>query len=262
MLRRGVYSVGHERLSMRGHWMAAVLSCGEDALLSYLSAAALWGLVRPRSPIEVSSKHWRKGRGLVVHSGRIHAEDRAVVDAIPVTSLAHTLLDLVEVVDGRRYEHVWEEADRRGLLELRAMERICARSNGRRGLARIRVLIEAAREPVRTRSPLEDRFAIFCREQLFPSPVFNVTVLDHEVDVLWPRERLIVELDGFEFHSHRAAFEDDRMRDAAFQVAGYRVLHLTYQRLEKEPSEIASEIRHLLNLGQGLAADSIAFWRN
>ena len=71
-------------------------------------------------------------------------------------------------------------------------------------------------------------------------------MLDHEVDVLWPAQKLIVELDGFACHGHRAAFERDRARDAAMQVAGYRVLHYTHRRLESEPGEIAREIRHFL----------------
>jgi very-short-patch-repair endonuclease len=83
-----------------------------------------------------------------------------------------------------------------------------------------------------------------------PAPAFNCVVLDREVDAFWPRERLIVEMDGFAFHGHRAAFERDRVRDAALQVAGYRVLHLTWLRLEKEPTQIAGEIRSLLKRGR------------
>jgi uncharacterized protein DUF559/putative AbiEi antitoxin of type IV toxin-antitoxin system len=250
LLYRGVYALGHEKLSMRSRWMAAVLACGSGAMLSHGSAAALWGLVRPRGRIEIVAPSYRQSRGLLVRESRIHPEDRAEIDAIPVCSVARVLLDLAGIWDGERVGRVWEEADRLGVLELRAMEQACERAQGRKGSGRIRQLIVAAREPVRTRSHLEDRFAVFCREWGLPAPVFNCLVLDREVDALWPRERLIVEMDGFAFHGHRAAFERDRARDAAFQVAGYRVLHLTQPRLEKEPTEIAGEIRDLLELGR------------
>lgn len=262
VLHRGVYALGVHRIGLRGRWMAAVLACGDDAVLSHRSAAALWGLTRSGSgPIDVSAGVSRRKRGIVVHQGRIDAADRTAVDSVPVTSVARTLFDLAEVVDQRGLERAWEEADRLHLLKLKEVERVLARGRGRHALKPIRALMESALEPARTRSPLEDRFAVFCREQGLPVPAFNSLVLDREVDALWPRERLIVEMDGFAFHSHRAAFERDRARDAALQVAGYRVLHLTWLRLEKEPVEIAGEIRGLLELG-GLDPNSMVFRRS
>jgi len=97
-----------------------------------------------------------------------------------------------------------------------------------------------------TRSDLEERFALFCREHDIVPTATNVKVLGHEVDAFWPRERLIVELDGYAFHRHRAAFQSDRAKDAARQVAGYRSIRITDWRLEREPGAIAAEIRALL----------------
>jgi very-short-patch-repair endonuclease len=251
-LHRGVYAVGHERLSTRSRWLAAVLTCGEHAVLSHRSAAALWGLARVhRGPIEVSSRRRRQGPGLRVRERRIGREDRAVRDSIPVTSVARTLIDLVGILDDRRFERTWEEADRLGLLELRTLEQSWSRARGRPGAGRIHDLIVAARDPVRTRSPLEDRFAVFCREQRFPRPSFNVLVLGHEVDALWPRQKLAVELDSFEFHGHRAAFERDRSRDMELQVAGYRVIRVTHRRLDGDSLTLAHEIRALLRRSLG-----------
>jgi hypothetical protein len=164
-----------------------------------------------------------------------------------VTTPARTLLDLAEVVDEWRLERAFEEADRLRLLKAGALEEVCARSHGRRALRPIRRLIDAAREPLLTRSPLEERFVDFCRRQRLPPPVTNASILGFEVDVLWPAERLIVELDGFAFHHHRAAFERDRARDARLQAAGYRVIRLTHRRLESEPASVATEIRRLLH---------------
>jgi very-short-patch-repair endonuclease len=248
-VHRGVYAVGHARLSMRGHWLAAVLACGEGAVLSHRSAAALWGLIRPRGPIDVTSRHgWASRKEIELHEGRLHPEERGIKDGIPVTSVARTLFDLAEVLDERRLERTFEEADRLGLLEIRALERVCGRGHGRHSLSPIRRLIASPATPASGCSPLENRFAEFCREHLrdMPAPVTNVSILDHEVDAYWPQRHLVVEMDSWEFHHHRAAFEHDRARDAAMQAAGYRVIRLTHRRLHDEPAAVASQLRALL----------------
>jgi very-short-patch-repair endonuclease len=181
-----------------------------------------------------------------IHRGRLHPEDRTVRAGIPVTTVARTLFDLAEFVDLNRLESAWEEADRLNLLRLSAVEGVCERGYGRRALRPIRGLLAEARASTITRSPLEDEFAAFCRTHRLPTPVFNTTVLGYEVDVLWPHQRLIVELDGFAFHRHHAAFQRDRARDAALQVAGYRAIRLTHHRLHNEATTVLQELRALL----------------
>jgi len=252
IVHRGVYASGHAKLSLRGGWMAAVLAYGEGALLSHRSAAALWGLMRPRGSADVTAGHGtgRHGRrGIAVHVARLGEADRAVVEGIPATTVARTLFDLAEAVDEVRLERALEEADRLGLLELRQLREVCDRSPGRRALRPVRRLIDAAREPERVRSPLEQRFADFCRACGLPPPVTNVEILGSEVDAFWPAQRVIVEVDGFGFHRHRAAFERDRARDAARQAAGYRVVRLTHRRLQREAGVVAGELRRLLPVG-------------
>jgi predicted transcriptional regulator of viral defense system len=247
LLHREIYALELGRVSLRGQWLAAVLACGEGAILSHRSAAALWGLTRAQpGVVEVSATAGRSRPGITVHEGGIHNADRAVVDRIPVTSLVRTLFDCAEVADARQLERMFEEADRLGLLEIPRLEEVCARGRGRRALRPIRRLIEEAREPVWTRSDLEERFAIFCREQGFPPNETNVEILGHEVDAFWPRERVIVELDGYAFHRHRTAFENDRAKDTARQVAGYKAIRVTDRRLRREPDVLAGEIRSLL----------------
>ena len=246
-LHRGVYSLGDPKPSVRGRWLAAVLACGQGAVLSHRSAASLWRLARQgNGPVEVTAAAGRRRLGIALHECGLHEADRAVVDSIPVTSVARTLFDLAEEVDEQGLARAFEEADRLRLLEMRALEDVCARCRGRRALRPVQRLIEEAREPGWTRSDLEERFAIFCREhELLPTDT-NVELLGHEVDALWIGERLVVELDGFAYHRHRAAFENDRAKDAAMQAAGYRVVRITDRRLEREPSAIAEELRRLL----------------
>ncbi len=137
---------------------------------------------------------------------------------------------------------------------MRALESICERGRGRHGLRKIRPLIAAAQAPDTTNSPLEDRFIIFCREHNLPQPLANVVIEGKEVDAFWPAKRLMVELDSWTFHHHRAAFERDRARDAALQAAGYRVVRLTSRRMEQEGRAVAEELRRILNATSGGSA--------
>lgn len=250
-LHREVFALGHPRISETGRRWAAVLAYGDEALLSHRSAAALWGLARQRSAvIDVTATIGRQGihrrAGIFIHRGRLNGEDRTERGGMAVTTVARTLFDLAEFVDLKRLESAWEEADRLKLLELRAIERVCERGYGRRALRPIRRLLTEARAPIVTRSPLEDRFAAFCHEHRLPMPAFNTTVLGFEIDAIWPRRRLALELDSWEFHHHRAAFERDRARDTALQAAGYRVLRVTDRRLKSDAVALASELRQLL----------------
>jgi very-short-patch-repair endonuclease/predicted transcriptional regulator of viral defense system len=250
VLHRGVYAMGHVPLSIRGRWLAAVLACGDRAVLSHRSAACLWGLARPRrGPIDVTNPRGSHGpAGIRLHRSKLTEDEWTVEARVPITSVARTLLDLAEVLDEDGLRRAFEEADRLKLLRMPELERVCVRAGRRKGLPALRRLIDAARDPVMTRSPLEDRFAEFYREHLadLPAPMTNVSILDHEVDAYWPSHRLVVEMDSWEYHHHRAAFERDRKRDAAMQAAGYRVIRLTYGRMEAEPGEVASELRRIL----------------
>lgn len=248
-LHRGVYAWGRRRVNQRGEWLAAVLAYGDGAALSHLSAAALWGLVGNRSPIDVTSPHGRPGRkGIRLHKGRLHPDERTRRDGIPVTTVARTLLDLAETIDEERLTRIFEEADRLNLLRLAELERVCDRAAGRRGVGTCRRLMASLTATPRTRSPLEQRFVEFCDHHRLPRPVFNTEVLGHEVDALWPDRKVAVELDSWEFHRHRAAFEDDRERDVELQVAGYRTIRVTDRRMKRDATALAAQLRNLLGL--------------
>ena len=231
--------------------MAAVLACGPEALLSHRSAAALWELLpssSPRAHVTVAARGRARRPGIVLHQVRhLHPDDRAIVDDIPVTSVPRTLLDVAGVETPRRLERAYEEADRRRLLDTRAVAALCERSAGRRGLKSLRALLAERRDPPPdTRSLLERRFLEFCRDHDLPEPAFNVAVAGYEVDAAWPPTPLVVELDSYRFHRGRTVFEEDRARDAALQLADYRVLRVTDRRLKEEPGALAATIRRLL----------------
>jgi very-short-patch-repair endonuclease len=179
----------------------------------------------------------------VVHEG--HQDDRAVVEGIPVTTVARTLLDLAEVAPAR-IERALEAAERMGFFDLRKVEALMDRNPGRRGSRILGAALDTYRDPSLTRSELERRFLRLCRRAGLPAPATNIWIAGQEVDAVWCDKRLVVELDSHEFHRTRAAFERDRVRDGDLQLAGYRVLRVTHRRLRDEPNVIVSMVRSLL----------------
>ena len=165
-----------------------------------------------------------------------------------MTSVARTLLDLAELVPVRALRHAFEEAERLRLADVRAIEAVVARGWGRRGVGALAALLDEARtRPLPdTRSELERRFLDVIGSAGLPPPATNVLVEGFLVDAVWPRQRLVVELDGRRYHETRAAFERDRIRDAGLQVAGFRVLRVTWKRLHGDPQIVAATIRALL----------------
>jgi len=122
------------------------------------------------------------------------------------------------------------------------------RGHGRRGLAQLRILLDNYRGPPPfTRSELERLFLDLCHDGGLPRPRTNVLVEGYEVDAVWLDQRLIVELDSHGYHGTRAAFEDDRERDAILQLAGYRVIRITHRRMEAAPGEVVQLLRALLS---------------
>jgi very-short-patch-repair endonuclease len=182
---------------------------------------------------------------VTVHRVRaLHPDDLAERDGIPVTSVARTLLDNAEVLPRRQVVRMIEQAERMGIFDLRAVERMIERSRGRHGVKPLRPAIAAVEgEPPRVNSDWERDFLDFCEEHGLSKPELNSRVKGYEVDALWRDQKLIVELDSYSFHRHRAAFEDDRRKDGTLQLAGYIVLRITWRRVESEPEEVARLLR-------------------
>jgi len=246
-----VFGVGHMRIPQRGYWWAAVLAYGPGAVLSHHSAATLWELRRsPMRPVHVTAGRGRQGvrrrEGIWIHRCKLRPEETTKHEGIPVTIVSRTLFDFAEVAPYGELKKTAEAADRRNLLRLRELESICERGRGRRALRSVRRLLVELGAPAEGRSPLEIRFAEFLRKYDIPYPAQNVLVLGWEVDALWPEAKLVVELDSWEYHGDRAAFERDRARDPELMLAGYRTVRITHRRLDNEAPKLAAQIRALL----------------
>jgi very-short-patch-repair endonuclease len=226
---------------------------GPEAFLSHRSAAALWGLAGDRPKIDVNAPRGRQERpgrtsGIKVHRCQFDPAEVTTRDGIPVSTVARTLFDLAERSPPHELKNAWDEASRLRILQVPRVAAVYERNRGRRrARARIQPFLLAEQRYVEdTASPLEDRFAEFVVAQRLPPPQTNVLVDGDEVDALWPAARLIVELDSWEFHSHRAAFEKDRDRDTEHLLAGYRTIRVTHRKLSEAPDRLAAQIRALL----------------
>jgi very-short-patch-repair endonuclease len=252
-LHQGVYAVGHRKLAWRGVLIAAVLACGPEAVLSHRSAARLWG-IRPDNrrdvDVTVPSRGAHRRKGIQPHSVRtLDPRDTTTIDGIPVTTLPRTLLDLAEVVPKDHLIKAITQAEIKGIIDLRALEAQMARSPGRRGHKPLRAILSDAVIEPHTRQELEHRFLQLIHEAKLPRPLINTLVEGYQVDAVWPHAKIIVELDSWEFHRHRNAFEGDRERDFVLTLAKYRVVRITWRQLTRHPETVIQRLRDLLWTG-------------
>jgi very-short-patch-repair endonuclease len=251
---RGVYAVGHTKLTARGQWMAAVLACGKDAVLSHTDAAALHGLLRPPSgAIHLTAPTRHHIDGIRCHRAEdLDPRDVTEIDGIALTSLERTLLDIAGEPE---CDAAFKQAQHQDRLNLRRLHALVARHPGHRGVVALRgALADLTDEPGWTQSELERRFIRLTRAHHLPLPLTNQYVEGELVDAHWPDHRLIVEVDGWRTHKTRQAFEADRARDAKLAAAGYRVMRFTSRRLRDAPEGVADEIRRSLSAPRGRAA--------
>jgi hypothetical protein len=252
-LHRGVYAVGHARLTFRGTLWAAVLACGgvDAAVLSHRTAATVWDLSPPPGRLDVTSlRRSTSTRRLRVHRGDTLDPLNDVVrqpDGLPVTTVARTLADLAQVLTPHQLQRACHRAEVLRTLDAHAVEHQLDRLPGRRSRSLRQALATlAVADPDITRSALEERFLALIAKSGLPRPEVNATVAGHEVDFLWRRARLIAETDGAAAHLTPSAFEEDRRRDAALLLAGYRVVRFTWRQITKDPSSIAETLSALL----------------
>ncbi|HEX6695247.1 MAG TPA: type IV toxin-antitoxin system AbiEi family antitoxin domain-containing protein [Solirubrobacteraceae bacterium] len=243
---RGVYAIGGAALPREGRNLAAVLACGEGAVLSHVSAAVRWGLLTydPPRPHVTAPASRTKVPGIRLHRTRsLDARETTTHRGIPITALARTLVDLAASSPKNHLDHAIGQALRNELYDHAAIERVLDGRPGTRALRRA-----TAEDPAFTRSELERRFRALCRRAGLPRPHSNVEVADadfhpHEVDFFFPDHRLIVEVDGWHDHGTRIAFERDRAKDAALVAAGYIVLRFTKRQIAYDPDTVADRVR-------------------
>jgi predicted transcriptional regulator of viral defense system len=246
-IHRGVYAVGHRRLTREGHLMAAVLANGEGAVLNDRSAAAHWGIQRYEGRITVNADgkpRARKNTPFVARSWTLEPDEKTTHEGIPITTVARTILDLAATQPPPKLEKAIREAEFLRLFDLDELLHLIERHPKRKGIAKLRAIVVLAAEARnRTRSDLEDRFLELLAKEGLPMPEINKRIelpsATIEADMVWPDRQLIVELDGWQAHGTQSAFESDRSRDLALAPTDWRPIRITWRMLaDGMPSDL------------------------
>ncbi len=249
---RNVFAVGHTALGPRAPETAALLSVGENCVLSHASAVAVWKLLdirEDRVELTVAGRNVRQRPGVRVYRvAELDSRDVRLRDGLPVTSPARTLIDFAgqRETDNDAIARALSEARVQRLVTDRELVAAMARCRTRGGVARLRAVLDRHDERIHSRHAAERRLIKLIHRARLPTPEANARVLGHEVDLLWRAEKLVVEMDGWAFHGHRAAFERDRDRDQRLIAAGYRVIRITWRQLEREPFVVVARIAQAL----------------
>jgi very-short-patch-repair endonuclease len=227
-LHPGVYAVGRRQLTRHGRWMAAVLACRPDALLSHGSAAALWGIGPEWKLIEVTVRRrsWPQHSGIKVRSRlSLPNPDLTTHNRIPVTT------------------------PRRTVLDPESLRRYCDLRPGAPGVKRLCGLLD--RDTFRlSDSELERRFRPIALAAGLPQPETKVFVNDFEVDFFWPDLRLVVETDSLRYHRSAIKQSRDLLRDQVHTASGLTPLRFTHWQVRYDPRHITEVLRATLTRPQ------------
>jgi very-short-patch-repair endonuclease len=239
-MHRGIYSmVPFPALPPLATELAAILACGDTALLSHHSAAAVYG-IRPflEGDVDVTVIGKETGRrrpGIRVHrTGRLDPRDARRYQQLPVVSPARALLDIAPEISGRSLEWALDQALVKRLTNKAQIKAVLTAYPHRPGTPELNALLDPDRATTITRSPPEEQLLDRMRKAGLPAPEVNARVGNYTADFLWRPEKVILEIDGYHYHHTRAAFERDHQRDSEHQRDDYLVIRVTPRQLQRD----------------------------
>jgi very-short-patch-repair endonuclease len=243
---RGVYRVGHRAPSIDARYMAAVLVCGEGALLSGRAAGFLLGLLKGSPPPpEVTAPTQRRIPGIGTRRSRVlDRRDGAVYRGIPVTTTPRTLVDLAAGLTLDELARACHEAGVIHGTTPAQVEAVLARRPNAPGAANLRRVLRGDAHV--SLSKLERRALTLLRETGLSLPRTNRPAGGRRVDLRWPEHRLTVELDGYRYHRSRHAWEQDRRREREAYARGDDFRRYTYGDVFDHPHLMLRELEALL----------------
>jgi very-short-patch-repair endonuclease len=240
----GVYRVGHRAPSVEARYLAAVLACGDGALLSGRAAAHIWGLLKGAAPApEVTSPTERRIAGVITHRAR-RPPDATSYRGIPITTVPFTLIALAAQLDAETLARACHEAGVRYDTTPRQVDEALLRRPNAPGTRRLRAVLNGDTRV--TLSKLEQRFLALLEHEGLALPQTNRPAGARRVDCRWPSHRLTVELDGYRYHRSRHAWERDRRREREARARGDEFRRYTYGDVLEQPALMLAELRALL----------------
>lgn len=257
-IHRGVYAVGHCSIGRLGALRAAVLACGDGAVISHGTAATLWEL-RDHWPalIDVTGgrQAGRKIDGIRCRRCRYPSADEIVTrPGLPVTTPARTLVDQAGMLGTPSLRRMVERAAVLKLLDLGALDAAMHAAKRRRGISALRTILIDWRTDDGSVPDVRSDFEALVLPRLLarglPRPICNKTLQIGEerlmVDFLWEEQRVVVETDGKQTHSTPVAFQRDRRRDQILVAAGYRVARATWDQMQDELEAVVARVARAL----------------
>jgi very-short-patch-repair endonuclease len=247
---RGVYAVGHVAVRREGWWLAALLACGEGAVLSHRTAATIWQLrTGPILPIEVttSTNHGRKHARITTHRTPLHPLDALIIDGLRVTTPSRTLVDLAASLERRALREAVERAQDLRRFDPGDIAGTLARAPRRQGTRALADLVALMQPDTdNARSHLERLFFALVRKAKLPRPAANHEIAGRARDFVWREQRLVAETDGYRYHSTRQARRRDNRRDRQLTTLGWRPVRFTYEEIAFEAGDVGCELGELL----------------
>jgi very-short-patch-repair endonuclease len=257
----GVYLVGHPVMAEGGRELAAVLASGPDSVLSHRSAAEVWKLIDLRRglALQTTSPHRRiEGpRGIYVHSSIVLSQDEIDErNGIPITSAARTIFDFASQAAPWEVAKAYEEGLIQNYFTRDHMIVMAMRLKGRRGIRKVRELIDRDAPPSVTIEEAHRRLLELVRTSDLPHPRTEVKIDGKPVDILWGEAKLVVEMDGGAFHNTPSRAERDKLRDSELAAIGYLVIRVTWKELSKRPLALISRISQTYALRRSQPSNS------
>jgi len=250
LVAHGVYAVGWPKLTRDRSWMAAVLACGNGAVLSHRSAAAHWGIGTERQGVidlSVTRRAELRRRGLHVR-GRpsLRAESITTHEGIPVTAVVQTLVDLSTELTPSGLERSVNEADKRDLVDPESLRSALDNYSGERGVKVLRKVLDKRTFKL-SDSNLEALFRPIALEAGLPLPLTKETVNGFEVDFFFPALGLVIETDGLRYHRTPSTQTRDARRDRAHTLAGMTPIRFTHYEIKYEPARVRRELHRIFD---------------
>jgi len=234
---------------------AAVKTLG--AVVSHQTAARIHGLhpIEDTPPnVTVSHRGTHTFPGVIVHQSTDLLDEHVVeVSGMRVTTPPRTVVDLSKVYSARRLERIVENALVAGKIDLDDLVELTTAltRRGKVGIKRMRCVIENLTGHALSESELERLLVELIVNAGLPEPVKQFHApwlkrLNGRVDLAYPRYRILIEGDSRRWHGTFDAFENDRTRDNAAQIAGWIILRITWRMLQNEPSRVIQTVKAAL----------------
>ena len=253
-LHQGVYAVGHRaELPLRAE-TAALLAVHHPSAISHLSALRLHGLLpaQPHAPIEITvgDRHNHECRpGIRLHRTQwLPPGHVRLLEGLPVSAPERALLDSAPLLSPRQLERALDEALAIRLTSPAKLFKLVADGRGYPGHARLAAIVGERRQVTVTESQAEERFLALIRDAGLPPPLLQAELYGYRIDAYWPESRFAVEIDGFQWHVTKTAFERDRRKQRVLQDHGIEVSRITWHQIVGEPLPLIAHVARRIAL--------------